>query len=265
MLVLSRRENEKIVFPNLGISVEVLRTKGRVAQLGINAPKDVAVLRDEVLHKRGPQIAGGPSEKSTVTAQQRHDLNNQLNTLGLTLQVIQKRLARGDYEEVEEMLGKTIEQLRSLDSGARPAPGVQIEPAFKPHRYLGNGSRSALLVDDNANERSLLAELLQISGFDVFVVPDGQQALDFLRSGRPLPDFVLLDMMMPEMNGAETIAEIRRDPNLKHAPFKVFAVTGTAREEIPVQLGEGGVDGWFSKPVDTKSLVQEMNTHFQCA
>jgi carbon storage regulator CsrA len=265
MLVLSRRENEKIVFPNLGISVEVLRTKGRVAQLGINAPREVAVLREEVAHKRGPQLDHEATAESTANARQRHELNNQLNTLGLTLQLIQKRLAHGDYDQLEEMLGSTIEKLRSLDSDARSEPANQIESALNSHHHLGSGSRTALLVDDDANERSLLAELLQISGFDVFVVPDGQQALDFLRSGRPLPDFILLDMMMPGMDGAETIAEIRRDPKLMHAPFKVFAVTGTAREETKVELGEGGVDGWFSKPIDTKSLVQEMSTHLQCA
>jgi CheY-like chemotaxis protein len=122
-----------------------------------------------------------------------------------------------------------------------------------------------LLVDDSVNERTLLAELLQLSGFDVFAVPDGREALHFLRTNRRTPDFILLDMCMPNMDGVETVAEIRSDPELCVADFKLFAVSGADRNELQVEIGPNGVDRWFSKPVDAKFLIREMTSELQIA
>ena len=259
MLVLSRREKEKIVFPNLGITVELLRSKGKVAQLGIDAPQDVKVLREEVYQRQGGKDSE-PMARSTD-----HELRNQLNSLSLTLQVIQKRLARGDDLDVESVLGSVIDQLKSLDRGFPPATTSMSAELQTPQIAGTPAARSALLVDDSVNERTLMAELLQQSGFDVYTVPDGEQAMEYLRNCRQLPDFVLLDMCMPNMNGVETVAEIRSDPVLTKARFKLFAVSGADRNELQIDIGPAGVDRWFSKPVDAKSLIREMNSELQCA
>ncbi len=260
MLVLSRREKEKIVFPNLGITVELLRNRGKVAQLGIDAPQHVQVLREEVYRRQGGKDY---SEQVAKTAD--HQLRNQLNSLSLTLQVIQKRLACGDdNSDVEAALGSVIDQLKSLDGGS-PLQSSTSAELQKPRVSESPATRTALLVDDSVNERTLLAELLQQSGFDVYVVPDGEQAMEYLRTCRQLPDFVLLDMCMPKMNGVETVAEIRSDPALNNASFKLFAVSGADRNDLQIDIGREGVDRWFSKPVDARSLIREMNSELQCA
>ncbi len=262
MLVLSRRQKEKIVFPNLGITVEVLKTNGRVAQLGVDAPKEVAILRGEIASRMESPTAAAVSRSE----KREHDLRNRLNSLGLTLEVLQRRLQRGERDGIDSMLGRAIEELQALDSGARPPkmpdldcsrPGSESDSA-KP-------ARSALLVDDSVNERTLLAELLHLSGFDVFAVPDGREALTFLRSGRQTPSFILLDMCMPNMDGVETIAEIRSDPALTDSPFKLFAVSGADRNDLQVEIGPNGVDRWFSKPVDARILIREMTSELQVA
>lgn len=262
MLVLSRRQKEKIVFPNLGITVEVLKTNGRVAQLGIEAPKEIAILRGEV----ATRMESASAQQANGSGPSEHELRNRLNSLGLTLEVLQRRLQRGESDGIESMLGNAIQELRRLDCGA----GSLLSPAAdwsgpKTPAVPQQSPRSALLVDDSVNERTLLAELLHLNGFDVYAVPDGREALNFLRSGRHLPDFVLLDMCMPNMDGVETIAEIRSDPDLTDAGFKLFAVSGADRNDLQVDIGPNGVDRWFSKPVDAKILIREMTSALQVA
>jgi carbon storage regulator CsrA len=260
MLVLSRRHKEKIVFPNLGITVEVLKTNGRVAQLGIKAPKEVAILRGEVADRQ----SFTPAESDEAASRREHELRNRLNSLGLTLEVLQRRVHRGERDGIESMLNQAIKELQSLDSGARSVARTDIDlPHSNRDVQADRPQKSALLVDDSVNERTLLAELLDLSGFDVFAVPDGREALRFLRSGRQFPNFVLLDMCMPNMDGVETVTEIRSDPALVEAGFKLFAVSGADRNDLQISIGPNGVDRWFSKPVDAKVLISEMTSELQ--
>ena len=95
MLVLSRREDDKIVFPNLGITVEVLRIAGRSVRLGVKAPANVRVLRHELAEtKRGvvrvsssTDIAAGPISD--------HGLRNRLNKATIGLSLVQKHAGVG--------------------------------------------------------------------------------------------------------------------------------------------------------------------------
>jgi len=70
------------------------------------------------------------------------------------------------------------------------------------------------------------------------------------------PDVVLLDMLMPHFNGAETIEQIRQTPHLDG--LKVFAVSGTNPADLGVVMGPRGIDGWFDKPLDPQELVSSL-------
>jgi DNA-binding response OmpR family regulator len=120
----------------------------------------------------------------------------------------------------------------------------------------------ALLVEDNANERELLATFLRMSGVDVDTAEDGADALDYLRC-HDRPDVVLLDMGLPRCDGASMVREIRRRPAF--AGLKIFAVTGRAQEEFDLGHGSVGVDRWFRKPVDPLALVRDLNEQFSLA
>lgn len=104
-----------------------------------------------------------------------------------------------------------------------------------------------LLVDDDVELIELLAELLSLEGFEVEVANNGQQALDKLDAGY---DLVLLDVMMPVLNGIETLKQIRRK-------FTVPVMMLTARgEEIDRVLGlELGADDYLPKPFNDRELV----------
>ena len=122
----------------------------------------------------------------------------------------------------------------------------------KPRR-----ARTALLVEDDTNERELLAGFLRMAGLDVATAGDGDDALDYLhRQGRP--DVVLLDMVLPRCDGPTTVREIRRDPTL--AGLKIFAVTGHSPDRFNLQPGAaGGIDRWFNKPLNPEALLHDLN------
>ena len=245
MLVLSRRPNEKIVFPNLGITVQILRVSGKAVCVGVEAPRDVRILRDE-LPDHGPEV---PAAEDQKLRDLRHALRNRLNSANLALHLVRRQLQLGRTGEAESTIDKALGELSKLD---RDVGQIGGESAARD----GAARPRALLVEDDANESELLAGYLRMSGYDVHTVGDGQEALQFLAEER-LPDVVLLDMRMPKLDGPSTVSSIRQRPELRD--LKVFAVSGTPRGELAVGLGPGGVDRWFAKPLDPAKLVDAMN------
>lgn len=104
-----------------------------------------------------------------------------------------------------------------------------------------------LLVDDDIELTDLLAEVLRLTGFEVEVANNGQEALDKLNSSHQL---VLLDVMMPVLNGIETLKKIRQISNV---PVMMLTARG---EEIDRVLGlELGADDYLPKPFNDRELV----------
>lgn len=249
MLVLTRREEQKIVFPTVGVTVEVLRIKGNVAKIGIQAPMNVPVLREEIMtdadRRREPSSNG-------LTSELRHALRNRLNASTIALHLLRRQVELGRVEDAEHTFHKICEELAALEREiSANSPGK----ADVPSREDSPGIR-ALLVEDDKNECELLAGYLRMCGFEVNSVNDGAEAIDYLNKN-PLPDVVLLDMLMPRFNGAKTIDMIRRNPRL--TGLKVFAISGTNPDDLGIATGPRGIDRWFSKPVNPESLVKEMS------
>lgn len=104
-----------------------------------------------------------------------------------------------------------------------------------------------LLVDDDIELTDLLAEVLRLTGFEVEVANNGQEALDKLNTSHQL---VLLDIMMPVLNGIETLKKIRQTSNV---PVMMLTARG---EEIDRVLGlELGADDYLPKPFNDRELV----------
>jgi carbon storage regulator CsrA len=246
MLVLARRRNEKIVFPHLGVTVEILNVAGNTVRIGIQAPPDIKILRQEVIDREGecpepPDTVGG--QPLTLAMQSR------LHTVGLALQLAQRELSSGKAEQAERSLAEAVGALARLDRELALARQASATPS---QRIL----RRALLVEDNPNEQRLLAKYLERSGFSVDVADDGCDALDYL-SSHDRPDVVLLDMLMPRCDGPSTVRAIRK--NEHYAGMKVFAVSGLPPQALSVPIGPEGVDHWFPKPLDPEALINEIN------
>ncbi|QDT35746.1 response regulator [Stratiformator vulcanicus] len=238
MLVLSRRVGEQVLFPHLGIKVEVCQAGTNRVRLGIAAPKDVTVARPETL---GPEDLEAFAERTLRTKTERHELKNRLNTLGLALKLFQRQQELGQEEAAAKTLDMVFTEMGKLDSFASGTGQPQGEaPSNREVRLL--------VVEDEDNERELLASLLRSHGFAVDSVPDGAKAIESLEGGMK-PDLVLLDMNMPNRNGRETLEAIRSDSRFEG--IKVVAVTGADRTADADEF-----DAWFPKPLDAEQLIR---------
>ncbi len=115
----------------------------------------------------------------------------------------------------------------------------------------------ALVVDDAPDIRLLADLVLSMAGFTVTAAASGREALAALAAGE-LPDIVLLDVQMPDVDGWETLSRVRSDPRTRHLPVVLCTVKG-----LPEDALKGwtlGCDGYLGKPFDIGGLVNELQT-----
>ena len=109
-------------------------------------------------------------------------------------------------------------------------------------------SRSILLVEDDESIRKPLALFLAQEGYSVITAGNGNDALDWLHKNSP-PALILLDLMMPVMNGAEFLSRRRRDPMLCTVPVVVLTAWQHRWQDV------ADVQGILPKPIDTAKLL----------
>ena len=244
MLVLSRRLGEKLLFPGFHTSVQVVDIKRGTVRLGIQAPRNVTILRDEIPDRSAERGAAGPAASADV----RQLLVNGLDRTAKGLAQAQRLLQAGQVQEAMCLVAGMREDCRMLQARCTsPAGNGSAAPGRKPCK--------ALVVEDNRNERELLAGLLRLSGVDVATAGDGADALGYLRS-HDKPDVILLDMGLPKVDGPTMVREIRHDPAL--AGLRIFGVSGHLPQEFDLEQGPRGIDRWFHKPVDPVMLIHEL-------
>jgi two-component system cell cycle response regulator DivK len=112
-----------------------------------------------------------------------------------------------------------------------------------------------LVVDDNPGSRELVKFALEPS-YVVEEAFDGRDAISRIRE--TLPDLVLMDIQMPEMDGYEALHEIRANPDSASVP--VVAITAFAMLEDRQKAFEAGFDGYFSKPINIAALRTQIDS-----
>ena len=113
--------------------------------------------------------------------------------------------------------------------------------------------KSILVVDDDANIRALLEQEFTEAGYTVRLAEDGRQALALIREERP--GLVVLDVMMPEMNGFDVAAVLKNDPATMDIPIIILSIVEDKERGFRL-----GVDRYLTKPIDTASLFREVGT-----
>jgi CheY-like chemotaxis protein len=119
----------------------------------------------------------------------------------------------------------------------------------------GTMAHTVLLVDDDPQLTHVVSMFFEIEGYAVLVARGGRQALDILTQTRP--DIVLLDLMMPDVDGLEVCRQIRADPRMKDLPVAVFTAAEMRQEEL---MG-AGADSFIVKPYSLdglKKVVEEL-------
>jgi CheY-like chemotaxis protein len=109
-----------------------------------------------------------------------------------------------------------------------------------------------MIVDDDMRNIFALSSLLEDKGMEIVAHDNGRAAVGSLKTGQAV-DVILMDIMMPEMDGIDTIREIRKIPGCKDVP--IIAVTAKAMKGDREKCMEAGAWDYLSKPVDTELMV----------
>ena len=117
--------------------------------------------------------------------------------------------------------------------------------------------KRVLLVEDNEMNRQISKELLEAHGIDVYEAEDGEIAVRMVKSAKRKPyDFILMDIMMPNMDGYEATIAIRALDNKKLASIPIIAMTSAISQGDKVKALEVGMNAHLSKPVDIPELLE---------
>jgi signal transduction histidine kinase/CheY-like chemotaxis protein len=137
-----------------------------------------------------------------------------------------------------------------------PAPAAAGSPTIQPsqHAIVGYEGelKRLLIVDDVPQNRAMLLDLLQAVGFIVAGAENGLECLVLLDSFRP--DLIVMDVMMPVIDGNETTRRIRRMPEWDKVP--IIAVTASASQEDEARCRDAGADAFLPKPVEHDILLR---------
>jgi class 3 adenylate cyclase/CheY-like chemotaxis protein len=199
----------------------------------------------------------------------RHDLRTPVNAIiGYSEMLIEDAEAEGSgsVDDLRRILGAGQRLLALTDDAVRLAGGEAVSPereardteltamvddAVASIRALGTVDRSAaveggrlLVVDDNEINRDMLSRRLERQGFSAVCAENGRQALALLRA-EPF-DLVLLDILMPEMNGYQVLEAIKGDAALRHIP--VIMISALDELDSVVRCIEIGAEDYLPKP-----------------
>ncbi|CAG7638633.1 Sensor histidine kinase RcsC [Paenibacillus solanacearum] len=139
------------------------------------------------------------------------------------------------------------------DAPAAVVPVSRLTPAVPPSTLFAG--KHILVVDDDVRNVFALTTWLEDAGFHVTVASNGQECLDALNGDVPI-DLALIDIMMPVMDGYETIRRIRANPQLAALP--IIALTAKAMKHDREQCLEAGASDYISKPINMNQLTSLM-------
>ncbi|GAK61188.1 response regulator receiver modulated serine phosphatase [Candidatus Vecturithrix granuli] len=114
-----------------------------------------------------------------------------------------------------------------------------------------------LVVDDYAENVELVQELLTTNGYQVTTAYSGEEALEKIH--REIPDLILLDIMMPKMDGYEVCEELRKDEETKDIPI-IFVTAKTEVKDWTHAIFNIGVNSYITKPINPKKLLEKVKS-----
>jgi class 3 adenylate cyclase/signal transduction histidine kinase len=153
--------------------------------------------------------------------------------------------ADGEDEGLQSMIRQTVSSIRPLEEAAAAAPGA-------------TGGR-ILVVDDNEINRDMLSRRLERQGCTPVPAENGRRALEMLR-GEEF-DLVLLDILMPDINGYQVLEQMKADPELRHIP--VIMISALDEIDSVVRCIEIGAEDYLSKPFNPVLLKARLGASLE--
>jgi CheY-like chemotaxis protein len=117
--------------------------------------------------------------------------------------------------------------------------------------------KTILVVDDNFDNRTIIAQMLKISGYHAVCATDGLHALDMAAS--EMPDLILMDLSMPRLDGWSATARLKASPDLAHVP--VIALSGHVTHHEIARAIDAGCADFLAKPIDYEAMIRKVRTY----
>jgi CheY-like chemotaxis protein len=128
-----------------------------------------------------------------------------------------------------------------------------MPPPSEYRRLVSSPAKSVLIVDDDIDIRETITLILEDEGYVVASAANGEEALHYLRAhAQALPHLILLDLMMPVMDGLEFRAEQQKDPKLATIPVVVITASGNAKERAKSMRA----NAMIQKPIALDTLLE---------
>lgn len=119
--------------------------------------------------------------------------------------------------------------------------------------------KTIFVVDDEESSVKLVQLLLEYEGYRVFTANTGEETIDFLEKSDEKPDLILLDIIMPKLDGLEVCKWIKSQPNLKNIPVVLFTVKVSESDKIAGF--NAGADAYITKPFKVDDLLPLIESH----
>ncbi len=150
----------------------------------------------------------------------------------------------------ERLLDEVTLFLHSVESSLAPEQQRMLRTVRQRDNHFEG--RTILLAEDDVRNIFALSHVIEPLGAKLDIARNGREALEALNSGREV-DLVLMDIMMPEMDGLTAISHIRNDARFAHLP--IIALTAKAMAQDRLRCLEAGADDYISKPIDVDKLI----------
>jgi CheY-like chemotaxis protein len=207
------------------------------------------------LREAETQLVRVAHEKDRQLSMLAHELRNPMTPLRNGIEIV-RQMSSGNpaIARTAEMMSRQIVQLiRLVDElvGTGPTPVAEDPVAGTLGNTPESGRLRILVADDNADGADSLAMLLQAQGHVVLTAPDGRRAIEVAEGF--IPDVILMDVAMPNLDGLEATREIRRRP--WGQGIRIIALTAWGQEAERRRTREAGMNAHLVKPVDPNALA----------
>lgn len=204
-----------------------------------------------------------------VTSKMLHDIRNSLNTILGYSQILQEEDLCEDQRKMAESMEKAASKIVALLSTKKedtlheepPKEQADANLLYKQENPRAGTSSKIVIIDDKIENLSLFKNILLAHNYDIKTALSGAEGLEVVKNFHP--ELILLDVVMPQMNGYDVLKELKKERSTKDIPV-IFLTAKDTAEDIVKGFEEGATD-YIAKPFHPKELLARVNTHLQKA